>query len=67
MTDFTQGLYYKNFPATKPPHKVIPRFKQLFEEKMLEYGVEEVREEWTRSEVTAQLIMKLEDDYIIES
>tara|TARA_B100000927_G_scaffold53502_1_gene40356 strand:+ start:87 stop:1268 length:1182 start_codon:yes stop_codon:yes gene_type:complete len=35
MTDFTQGLYYKNFPATKPPHKVIPRFKQLFEESFL--------------------------------
>tara|TARA_A200000113_G_C8871499_1_gene356877 strand:- start:5395 stop:5568 length:174 start_codon:yes stop_codon:yes gene_type:complete len=47
--------------------EMLEYIKQLFEEKMLEYGVEEVREEWTRSEVTAQLIMKLEDDYIIES
>lgn len=47
--------------------EMLEYIKQLFEEKMLEYGVDEVREEWTRSEVTAQLIMKLEDDYIIES
>ena len=47
--------------------EMLEYIKQLFEEKMLEYGVEELREEWTRSEVTAQLIMKLEDDYIIES
>ena len=47
--------------------EMLEYIKQLFEEKMLEYGVEEVREDWTRSEVTAQLIMKLEDDYIIES
>ena len=47
--------------------EMLEYIKQLFEEKMLEYGVEEVREEWTRSEVTAQLIMKLEDDYSIES
>ena len=39
--------------------EMLEYIKQLFEEKMLEYGVEEVREEWTRSEVTAQLIMKL--------
>lgn len=47
--------------------EMLEYIKQLFEEKMLEYGVEEQREEWTRSEITAQLIMKLEDDYIIES
>ena len=33
--DFAQGLYYKNFPATKPPHRIIPRFQQLFNESFL--------------------------------
>lgn len=47
--------------------EMLEYIKQLFEEKMLEFGVEEGREEWTRSEVTAKLIMRLEDDYIIES
>ena len=41
--------------------------KQLFEEKMLEFGVEEEREKWTRAEVSTKLIMKLEDDYLDES
>lgn len=47
--------------------EMLEYIKQLFEEKMLEFGVDEDREEWTRSEVTAKLIMRLEDDYIIES
>jgi len=41
--------------------------KELFEEKMLEFGIEEGRERWTRSEVSTKLIMKLEDDYLDES
>tara|TARA_B100001564_G_C20217936_1_gene480322 strand:+ start:229 stop:402 length:174 start_codon:yes stop_codon:yes gene_type:complete len=41
--------------------------KQLFEEKMLEFGVEEEREKWTRAEISTKLIMKLEDDYLDES
>ena len=41
--------------------------KQLFEEKMLEFGVETEREKWTRAEVSTKLIMKLEDDYLDES
>lgn len=41
--------------------------KELFEEKMLEFGVEEEREKWTRAEISTKLIMKLEDDYLDES
>ena len=41
--------------------------KELFEEKMLEFGVETEREKWTRAEVSTKLIMKLEDDYLDEN
>lgn len=41
--------------------------KQLFEEKMLEFGIDEKREQWTRAEISTKLIMKLEDDYLDES
>lgn len=41
--------------------------KELLEEKMLEFGIGEDREEWTRSEVSNNLIIKLENDYLIES
>ena len=33
--DFAQGLYYKNFPATKPHYRIDQRFKQLFDESFL--------------------------------
>tara|TARA_A200000159_G_scaffold112849_1_gene105920 strand:- start:420 stop:593 length:174 start_codon:yes stop_codon:yes gene_type:complete len=41
--------------------------KELLQEKLVEFGVDETREEWTKAEVSSKLIVKLENDYLIES
>tara|TARA_Y100000114_G_scaffold68824_1_gene63060 strand:- start:285 stop:458 length:174 start_codon:yes stop_codon:yes gene_type:complete len=41
--------------------------RELLEEKLLEFGISEEREEWTKSEVSSKLIVKLENDFLIES
>jgi len=41
--------------------------KELLQEKLLEFGVDETREEWTKAEVSSKLIRRLENDYLIES
>lgn len=40
--------------------------KEVLEEKMLEFGIDGEKEEWTRSEVSSKLIVRLENDYLIE-
>lgn len=40
--------------------------KEVLEEKMLEFGIDREKEEWTRSEVSSKLIVRLENDYLIE-
>tara|TARA_B100001564_G_C20647547_1_gene675134 strand:+ start:1310 stop:1483 length:174 start_codon:yes stop_codon:yes gene_type:complete len=47
--------------------EVWEHLKEILEEKMLEFGVETEREQWTRSEVSNKLITLLENDYLIES
>lgn len=41
--------------------------KELLDEKLVEFGIDETREEWTKAEVSSKLIVKLENDYLIES
>lgn len=41
--------------------------KELLQEKLLEFGIDETREEWTKAEVSSKLIRRLENDYLIES
>ena len=43
------------------------QIKELLEEKMLELGVDEGRENWTRSEVSNKLITKLENNLLIDN
>lgn len=43
------------------------QIRELLEEKLAEFGVTEDREEWTKTEVSTKLIMKLENDYLTES
>jgi hypothetical protein len=43
------------------------QIKELLEEKMLEFGVDEEKENWTRSEVSNKLITKLENDLLIDN
>lgn len=40
--------------------------KEILEEKMLEFGIDREKKEWTRSEVSSKLIVHLENDYLIE-
>ncbi len=40
---------------------------ELLENKLLEFGVTEEREEWTKAEVSSKLLTKLENDLLIES
>ena len=42
------------------------QIKELIEEKMLEFGIDEEREDWTRSEVSNKLIVRLENDFLID-
>lgn len=42
------------------------QIKELLEEKMLEFGIDEEREDWTRSEVSNKLIVRLENDFLID-
>lgn len=46
--------------------EVWEHLKEVLEEKMLEFGIDRDREEWTRSEVSSKLIVRLENDYLIE-
>lgn len=41
--------------------------KELLDEKLAEFGIDETREEWTKAEVSSKLIVRLENDYLIES
>jgi hypothetical protein len=41
--------------------------KELLDEKLAEFGIDETREEWTKAEVSSKLIIRLENDYLIES
>ena len=41
--------------------------RELLEEKLLEFGISADREEWTKSEVSSKLIVKFENDFLIES
>ena len=41
--------------------------KELLEDKLAEFGVDDTREEWTKAEVSSKLIALLENKYIIES
>ncbi len=43
------------------------QIKELLEEKMLEFGIDEEREDWTRSEVSNKLIVRLENDFLIDN
>lgn len=43
------------------------QLRELLEEKLTEFGVTQDREEWTKTEVSTKLIMKLENDYLTES
>lgn len=43
------------------------QIRELLEEKLTEFGVTQDREEWTKTEVSTKLIMKLENDYLTES
>lgn len=47
--------------------EIWEELKELLEEKMLEFGVHEEKEKWTRSEVSNKLIVKLENDYLIDN
>ena len=47
--------------------EIWEELKELLEEKMLEFGVQEKKEKWTRSEVSNKLIVKLENDYLIDN
>lgn len=40
--------------------------KEILEEKMLEFGIDREKKDWTRSEVSSKLIVHLENDYLIE-
>jgi len=42
------------------------QIRELLEEKLIEFGVTEEREEWAKSAVWSKLIMKLENDYPFE-
>ncbi len=46
--------------------EVWEHLKEILEEKMLEFGIDREREDWTRSEVSSKLIVHLENDYLIE-
>lgn len=41
--------------------------KELLEDKLAEFGVDDTREEWTKAEVSSRIIALLENKYIIES
>ena len=41
--------------------------KELLDEKLAEFGIDETREDWTKAEVSSKLIVRLENDYLIES
>ncbi len=41
--------------------------KELLQEKLLEFGIDESREEWSKAEISSKLIVHLENDYLIES
>lgn len=43
------------------------QIKELLEEKMLEFGIDEEKENWTRSEVSSKLIIRLENDFLIDN
>lgn len=42
------------------------QIKELLEEKIVEFGIDKSREEWTKAEVSSKIIVRLEDDYLIE-
>lgn len=41
--------------------------RELLEEKLLEFGITKESEDWTKAEVSSKLIMKFENDYLVES
>ena len=42
------------------------QIKELLEEKIVEFGIDKSREEWTKAEISSKIIVRLEDDYLIE-
>jgi len=41
--------------------------KELLEDKLIQFGIDESREKWTKAEVSNKIILRLENDYLIES
>lgn len=41
--------------------------KELLEDKLVQFGIDESREKWTKAEVSNKIILRLENDYLIES
>ncbi len=41
--------------------------KELLQEKLLEFGVDESREEWSKAEISSKLIVKFENDYLTDN
>lgn len=43
------------------------QLKEMLEDKLAEFGIDEVSEEWAKAEVSSKIIVRLENKYLIES
>lgn len=43
------------------------QLKELLEDKLAEFGIDESSEDWAKAEVSSKIIVRLENKYLIES